>query len=151
MSDANYSILPRVPLWTPKGRALGAALLALKRGKGMTAKKESRQEERRHRRTFRFTDYEDAYLVEQSGVAGVSISEYGRRRIFGGRPLVAHADLMVVRELRRIGGLLKSNFETLRQGKVDPEWRQKQEYALRSLAGLIEKIGTTYRHDRQES
>jgi hypothetical protein len=117
----------------------------------MKAKKEPRPEERRHRRTFRFTDYEDAILVEQSGVAGVSISEYGRRRIFGGRPLVAHADLMVVRELRRVGGLLKHNFETLRQGKVDTEWGQKQEYALRSLAAVIDKISASYRHDRQES
>ena len=87
-------------------------------------------------------------MVEQSSVAGLSISEYGRRRIFGGRPLAAHTDLMMVRELRRVGGLLKSNFETLRQGKVDPEWGQKQEYALRSLATLIEKIGAAYRHDR---
>ena len=117
----------------------------------MNAKKEPRPEERRHRKTFRFTDYENAYLVEQSGVAGVSISEYGRRRIFGGRPLVAHADLMVVRELRRVGGLFKNNFETLRQGKVDPEWGKRQEYALRSLMDLLEKIGATYRHDRQES
>lgn len=114
----------------------------------MKTKTKSHLEERRHRRTFRFTDYEDAYLVEQSGVAGLSISEYGRRRIFGGRPLVAHTDLMVVREIRRLGGLFKSNFETLRQGKVDPEWERKQEYALRSHAALIEKIGASYRHDR---
>ena len=114
----------------------------------MKTETESRPEERRHRRTFRFTDYEDAYLVEQAGVAGLTISEYGRRRIFGGRPLVAHSDLMVVREIRRLGGLFKNNFETLRLGKVDPEWAQKQEYALRSHTALIEKIGSTYRHDR---
>ena len=89
--------------------------------------------------------------MEQSGIAGLSISEYMRRRVFGGRPLVALTDAMMVRELRRVGGLFKNNFETLRQGKVGPEWGQQQEYALRSLAALIEKIGTAYRHDRQES
>ena len=57
----------------------------------------------------------------------------------------------MVSELRRVGGLFKHNFETLRQGKVDPEWGQKQEYALRSLALVLEKISAAYRHDRQES
>ena len=89
--------------------------------------------------------------MEQSGIAGLTISEYMRRRIFGGRPLVALTDAMMVRELRRVGGLFKNNFETLRRGEVAPEWGQQQEYALRSLAALIEKIGTAYRHDRQES
>ncbi len=89
--------------------------------------------------------------MEQSGIAGLSISEYMRRRVFGGRPLVALTDSLMVRELRRVGGLFKNNFETLRQGKTDPEWGQQQEYALRSLAAFIEKIGTAYRHDRQES
>ena len=117
----------------------------------MRAKRKLRAEERRHRRTFRFTDYEDACLVEQSGIAGLTISEYMRRRVFGGRPLVALTDAMMIRELRRVGGLFKNNFETLRRGEVAPEWVQKQEHALRSLAALIEKIGTAYRHDRQES
>lgn len=148
MSDANYSILPRVPLWTPKGRALGASLLALKKkGNCMKAKTKTR-EERRHRRTFRFTDYENAYLVEQSGVAGLSISEYGRRRIFGGRPIVAHADLMNIRELRRVGGLFKNNFETLRQGKAGTEWPQRMEEAFRAHMAVLEKISAAFRHDR---
>ena len=76
--------------------------------------------------------------MEQSGIAGLSISEYMRRRVFGGRPLVALTDAMMVRELRRVGGLFKNNFETLRRGEVAPEWVQKQEHALRSLAALIE-------------
>jgi hypothetical protein len=50
-----------------------------------------------------------------------------------------------------VGGLFKHNFETLRQGKVDPQWGQKMEYALRSHAALMEKISAAYRHDRQES
>ena len=115
---------------------------------GMEKKGGSRPAKFQRRRTLRLTDYEDALLSEQAGIAGLSMSEYMRRRVFGGRPIIAHADLMVVREIRRLGGLFKNNFETLRQGKVDPEWERKQEYALRSHAALIEKIGASYRHDR---
>ena len=101
--------------------------------------------------TIRVTLDEKNRLLQQAGIAGLSLSEYMRRRFFGGRPLVAQADAMMASELRRVGGLFKSNFETLRQGKVDPEWGKKQEYALRSLSVVLEKISASYRHDRQES
>ena len=101
--------------------------------------------------TVRVTLEEKNRLLEQAGIAGLSVSEYMRRRFFGGRPLVTYTDTMMVNELRRVGGLFKHNFETLRQGKVDPEWGQKQEYALRSLALVLERISTAYRHDRQEN
>ena len=101
--------------------------------------------------TMRVTLEEKKRLIHESGIAGLPVSELMRRRYFGGRPLVALTDAMMVRELRRVGGLLKINFETLRQGKVEPKWGQQQEYALRSLAALIEKISTAYHHDRQES
>ena len=101
--------------------------------------------------TMRVSLEEKKRLVHEAGIAGLPVSELMRRRYFGGRPLVALTDGMMVRELRRVGGLFKHNFETLRQGKVDPEWGQKQEYALQSLADLIAKIGAAYRHDRQEN
>ena len=101
--------------------------------------------------TIRVTLGEKNRLLQQADIAGLSLSEYMRRRFFGGRPLIAQADATMVSELRRVGGLFKHNFETLRQGKVDPEWGQKQEYALRSLALVLEKISAAYRHDRQES
>ena len=101
--------------------------------------------------TMRVTLEEKKRLAHEAEIAGLPVSELMRRRYFGGRPLVAVTDGMMVRELRRVGGLLKSNFETLRQGKADPEWGQKQEHALRSLMNLIEKIGSAYRYDRQES
>lgn len=44
---------------------------------------------------------EDAYL------AGISISKLVRARYFG-RPIVANTDKVMIRELRRLGGLLKS-------------------------------------------
>lgn len=104
-----------------------------------------------HRRTLRLTDYEDSYLVKQAELSGLSVSEIIRRRIFGGRPIVAHVDVMTVNELRRIGGLLKNNFETMRQAKANPDLFKKQESALHLLRTAIEKISTAYRHDREES
>lgn len=54
----------------------------------------------------RLTKDEKERLREDADVAGLSVSELVRRRYFG-RPIVANADMVMVRELRRIGGLLK--------------------------------------------
>lgn len=54
----------------------------------------------------RLTATEKAQLKEDADLAGVSMSELVRRRYFG-RPLIAHADAVMLKELRRIGGLLK--------------------------------------------
>lgn len=55
---------------------------------------------------LRLTAEEKARLLEDAGLAGLSMSELVRRRYFG-RPLVADADLVLIRELRRIGQLLQ--------------------------------------------
>ena len=49
---------------------------------------------------------EKAQLREDADLAGISVSELVRRRYFG-RPIVANADLLMIKELRRLGGLLK--------------------------------------------
>lgn len=54
----------------------------------------------------RLTTAEKARLREDAESAGLSVSELVRRRYFG-RPIVAHADMATIRELRRLGGLLK--------------------------------------------
>lgn len=54
----------------------------------------------------RLTAEEKARLKEDAELAGLSVSELVRRRYFG-RPIVAHTDLVMIRELRRLGGLLK--------------------------------------------
>ena len=100
--------------------------------------------------TIRVTEREKTRLAEQAEIAGLSLSEYMRRRFFGGRPLVAHTDLSTVAELRRIGGLLKHNFETLRQAKASKDILEKQEDALRNLVWAIQKISLHF-HDRQEN
>lgn len=101
--------------------------------------------------TIRVTEREKTRLTEQADIAGLSLSEYMRRRFFGGRPLVAHTDLSAVAELRRIGGLLKHNFETLRQAKAPPDILERQEDALRDLVRAIQKISLHCHHDRQEN
>lgn len=49
---------------------------------------------------------EKAKLREDAHLAGLCVSELVRRRYFG-RPIVADVNLLMIRELRRIGGLLK--------------------------------------------
>lgn len=54
----------------------------------------------------RLTTAEKVRLQEDAELAGVSVSALIRKRYFG-RKLVASADAAMLRELRRIGGLLK--------------------------------------------
>ena len=46
-------------------------------------------------------------IREDSDLAGISMSECVRRRYFG-LPVTASADKLMIKELRRIGGLLKA-------------------------------------------
>ena len=100
--------------------------------------------------TIRVTEREKTRLMEQAEIAGLSLSEYMRRRFFGG-PLVAHTDLSTIAELRRIGGLLKHNFETLRQAEAPPDILERQEDALRKLGWAIQKISLRCHYDCQEN
>lgn len=97
--------------------------------------------------TIRVTSEEKTRLTEQAEMAGLSVSEYLRRRFFGGRPLVAHTDALMVRELRRIGGLLKHNFETLRLTGGSVNILNQQEETLRKLSSAIDRISVSC-HDR---
>ena len=54
----------------------------------------------------RLTAAEKARLKEDADAAGLSVSELVRRRYFG-RPIVANADAVMLKEVRRLGGLLK--------------------------------------------
>ena len=100
--------------------------------------------------TIRVTEREKTRLTEQAEIAGLSLSEYMRRRFFGGR-IAAHTDLNPIAELRRIGGLLKHNFETLRQAKTPPDVFERQEEALRNLTWAIQKISLRCHYDCQKN
>lgn len=54
----------------------------------------------------RLTPDEKLRLKEDANLAGISVSELVRRRYFG-LPIVAHADIVVLKELRRLGRFLK--------------------------------------------
>jgi hypothetical protein len=81
------------------------------------------------------TGEEDTRLSGQAAIAGISVSEYMRRLFFGGRPLVARTDGQTIRELRRLGGLLKHNFEAVREKGGQRE--------LEALGAALKTIRTT--------
>lgn len=66
------------------------------------------------RRMLRLTAGEDEKLTRQAATAGISVSEYMRRLFFGGRPIIARTDDQTIRELRRLGGLLKYHVTDIR-------------------------------------
>ena len=68
-----------------------------------------------HRRTVRLTAAEDKKLTRQAATASISVSEYMRRLFFGGRPIIAKTDDQTIRELRRLGGLLKHHFDVVKR------------------------------------
>ena len=54
----------------------------------------------------RWTSEEKERLRDDADMAALSMSALIRARYFG-RPVVAHADQVLIKELRRLGGLLK--------------------------------------------
>ena len=54
----------------------------------------------------RVTPAEHQRLRDDAALAGIGVSELVRRRYFG-RPIIADTDEATIRELRRLGGLLK--------------------------------------------
>ena len=88
----------------------------------------------------RLTTDEKDRLKEDADLAGMSVSELVRRRYFG-RPIVAHADIAMIRELRRLGGLLKHLY-------LSSNGEHAQE-TLATLHALKEAIETISR-DHQE-
>ena len=91
------------------------------------------------RRTLRLTGEEDARLSGQAAIAGISVSEYMRRLFFGGRPLVAKTDGQTIRELRRLGGLLKYNFEAVRE-KGGRNELAEMSATLNAIRAVIERL-----------
>ncbi|WP_029434650.1 plasmid mobilization protein [Bilophila wadsworthia] len=91
------------------------------------------------RRTLRLSAEEDERLNRQAATAGISVSEYIRRLFFGGRPIIARTDDQSIRELRRLGGLLKHHFDVVkRTGSVDT--LAELDTALRQIRRAIEVL-----------
>jgi len=88
----------------------------------------------------RLTSTEKGLLKEDADLAGLSMSELVRRRYFG-RPIIANADAVMLKELRRIGGLLKHI-----HNESGGAYSKDTAAALLTLKGYMEKLS----RDRQE-
>ncbi len=113
--------------------------------KGKKAKGSSRTAERTWV-SARVTRAEKLQLRNQAELAGLSLSEFLRRNFLGGKPLVAHTDLKILMELRRVGGLLKYNFSAMRECHAPFDLWAKMDGGFEELLKLMEKISSSF-HD----
>jgi hypothetical protein len=90
--------------------------------------------------SVRLTAAEKIQLAEDAQIAGLGLSELVRRRYFG-RRIIANADTVILRELRRLGGILKQ----LNSESASIDHQQVQE-TLRTLQDYMEVLC-----DHQES
>ena len=91
------------------------------------------------RRTLRLSAEENERLARQADAAGISVSDYIRRLCFGGRPIMSRTDNQTIRELRRLGGLLKHNFESVREAGGQ-QALPKMEATLEAIRQAIERL-----------
>ena len=91
------------------------------------------------RRTLRISTEENERLARLADTAGISVSEYIRRLCFGGRPITSRTDSQTIRELRRLGGLLKCNFESVRE-VGGQQALPKMEATLETIRQAIERL-----------
>ena len=90
---------------------------------------------------MRLTASERVQLREDADLAGMSISEFVRRRTFG-KAIHAATDLMMIRELRRLGGLQKYAINKLAlHGDVVDECVA----TIRTLRAAIERVANNDR------
>lgn len=89
----------------------------------------------------RLSKVEKAVLIEEAGIAGISMSELVRRRYFG-KPIIANADAVMLRELRRQGGLLRhTSLQTC--GRFDADIAK----AIKAMQTTFERINSGVNHD----
>ena len=92
------------------------------------------------RRTGRITKAEDEKLQLQAAIARISVAEYMLRKFFGGRPIIARTDDLAIRELRRLGGLLKHNFLLTHEANQPKAWHEMRE-TLKKIQAAIDFLG----------
>ena len=102
-------------------------------------------------RTIRMSPAENQRIIEYAEISGISVSEYIRRKCFGGRPITAYTDLASIRELRRLGGLLKYNFETVREGGCSPRIADEMEDTFVAIKQAIERLGRREMCDKHDA
>lgn len=95
------------------------------------------------RRTVRLSSEDEEQIKLQAECAGLSVAEFMRRRVLG-KKIVPRTELVIVYELRRMGGLLKHNFETLRAADAPSSVIDLQEKVLSKINQTIEVIAKNY-------
>jgi uncharacterized protein (DUF1778 family) len=90
---------------------------------------------------MRLTAAERVLLREEADLAGMSISELVRKRTFG-KTIHAATDLMMIRELRRLGGLQK---HTINKFPQHVEIVDECNATIRAIRAAIERVSN---HDR---
>ena len=89
---------------------------------------------------MRITRVEDEKLQSQAAIAHISVAEYMRRLFFGGRPIIARTDEQAIRELRRLGGLLKHHFALASEAHQSDVWDEMSQ-TLRLIQEAIDRLG----------
>ena len=87
----------------------------------------------------RLTVAEKERLKADADLAGLSMSDLVRRRYFG-RPIIAHADAIVLKELRRLGGLIKHVHN--QSDGIYSKYSKETAEALKALKTYIEKLAS---------
>jgi len=96
----------------------------------------------------RLTPAEKGKLLQDADIAALSVSELVRRRYFG-RPIIAEADMLVIREMARIaaqqrqlGALMKKINRESREvySEQVSDTIKEMEKVVRLLAAEIEKV-----------
>jgi hypothetical protein len=83
---------------------MGDSRMTLRKGQAANASR--KRKNRTSRITIRLTGEEYSQVRNDAVIAGLTMAAFGRRRLLGAR-VASKADLAVLAELRRLGGLLK--------------------------------------------
>ena len=95
--------------------------------------------------SFRVSEQESADFEEQRKVAGLSVSEYVRRRIFGFR-IASKMDLRVLGEVRKLGGLMKLVYKETRG-----MYSQDTADAIQAIASFCRKLERAITYDCKDT
>ena len=83
-------------------------------------------------------------LEQQATLAGLSLSEYARRKMFGGRPIVASVDLKMLAGLNKFGGLIKNQCSFIRATNGGATIIKMLQDTLAQVQQLVSDMSTIY-------
>jgi hypothetical protein len=110
----------------------------------MAGREKSKPEEKENRTgriSIRFTKTEYARVKSDAKLSGLTAAAFARKRIFGA-PVASKADLAVLAELRRLGGLLKHVHNETR-GAYSALTAQ----AIRDLSAYVRVLTAQHQHN----